>query len=124
MMKKRLVCLCLSFLCLLSFCACQPALSPMEEVQQAVTKTSEQNGFDFSGELLLTMESGDISMSYGPVKLRMKTQMEEDMPVAFETQAKITFLRHADGPALYQFGSHAIQFLYHERYDAVYQAAA
>lgn len=90
MMKKRLVCLCLSFLCLLSFCACQPALSPMEEVQQAVTKTSEQNGFDFSGELSLTMESGDISMSYGPVKLRMKTQMEEDMPVAFETKAKLT----------------------------------
>ena len=47
MMKKRLVCLCLSFLCLLSFCACQPALSPMEEVQQAVTKTSNKMGSIF-----------------------------------------------------------------------------
>ena len=70
MKKKRLASLFVCLFLLLSFCACQPALSPMEEVKQAFQKTMNENGFDFSGKLSLNMESGGTSLSYDPVKAK------------------------------------------------------
>lgn len=90
MKKKRLASLFVCLFLLLSFCACQPALSPMEEVKQAFQKTMNENGFDFSGKLSLNMESGGTSLSYDPVKVRVKTLLEEGSPVAFESQVQFS----------------------------------
>ena len=49
-----------------------------------------ENGFDFSGKLSLNMESGGTSLSYDPVKVRVKTLLEEGSPVAFESQVQFS----------------------------------
>ena len=90
MKKKRLASLFVCLFLLLSFCACQPALSPVEEVKQAFHKTMNTDGFDFSGKLSLNMESGGTSLSYDPVKVRVKTMLEEGAPVAFESQLQFS----------------------------------
>ena len=90
MKKKRLASLFVCLFLLLSFCACQPALSPVEEVKQAFHKTMNADGFDFSGKLSLNMESGGTSLSYDSVKVRVKTMLEEGAPVAFESQLQFS----------------------------------